>query len=111
MCRALKVLCAAPDTGTLTELKRATVSVHWELTGGATSIDELVKQLDDLTPDAVVIGAGFDDRAPRIVRERLPRARIVSVGRPLGGADAFADADGIRDAILGLPPVGGPVRA
>jgi hypothetical protein len=110
MCRALKVLCGAPDRDRLTDLKRAALSVHWELTGGATSVDELVNQVDVLQPDVVVVDAALREDAAIRVRERRPTARIVSVDGPLDGADAVADLEGVKDAILGLPPVGGPVR-
>ena len=46
MCRALKIMCAAPDPDSLRILKGATVSVSWELVGGATTAEQLVKQLD-----------------------------------------------------------------
>ena len=112
MCRALKVLCAAPDSERLAELKRAVVSVHWELAGGATSLDELVKQVDVLQPDVVVIDSALGPEVANIVRERRPTARVVAVGDPMDGADAVADAPGAaKDAILGVPPVGGPVRS
>jgi DNA-binding NarL/FixJ family response regulator len=109
MCRALKVLCAAPDRARLSELKRAAVSVHWELVGGATSEDELVNQVDGSAPDVVVIDAGIGEGAAARVRERRPHARIIMVGGRLDGVESVS-LDGVRDAILGAPPVGGPVR-
>jgi DNA-binding NarL/FixJ family response regulator len=110
MCRALKVLCAAPDQDRLTELKRAAVSAVWELTGGARSLDELVDQLSDLEPDVVVVDDRMPQDAVRRIREVRSRARVVGVGN-VSGADATASSPaGIRDAILGLPPVGGPIR-
>jgi hypothetical protein len=112
VCRALKVLCAAPGRERLAELKRATVSVHWELAGGATSVDELFSQVDVLQPDVVVIDTALGPEAAIGVRERLPIARVVAVGGPLEGVDAVADTtSAVKDAILGVPPVGGPVRS
>lgn len=111
MCRALSVLCAAPDRNRLLELKRAAASVHWELVRGATSVDELVKQIDEARPDVVVIDAAIGSDAALKVRGRMPNARIVSVGGPLDGANATAEAAGVKDAILGLPPPAGPVRS
>jgi DNA-binding NarL/FixJ family response regulator len=112
MCRALKVLCAAPDSERLAELKRAALSVHWELTGGATSSDELVNQVDVLQPDVVVIDTALGPEVAVMVRERRPTARVVAVGGPLEGADAVADTAGaVKEAIIGMPPVGGPVRS
>jgi hypothetical protein len=111
MCRALKVLCAAPDRDRLLELKRAAASVHWELVRGAIDVDELVKQIDEVHPDVVVIDGELGPDAARRVRDRMPNARIVSVGPPLEGANATAGPSGVRDAILGLPPPAGPVRS
>jgi len=110
LCRALKLLCAAPDRDCLGALKRATVAAHWELVGGATSLQELVKQADEWRPDIVVVDGGMGVGAVTGVRARLPSVRIVSVG-PLAGADEVARSlDGVREAILGLPPIGGPVH-
>jgi DNA-binding NarL/FixJ family response regulator len=111
VCRALKVLCVAPDAGRLLELKRAAVSVHWEQVGGARSVEELADQVERLAPDVVALDASMGMDAVRIVRARWPRARIVSVGGELTGADASAQPADLRDAILGVPPVGGPVRS
>ena len=41
MCRALKILCAAPDAESLRALKSATVSASWELVGGASTADRI----------------------------------------------------------------------
>ena len=38
MCRALLVVCVAPDRDSLLELKRASVGTDWELTPGATVV-------------------------------------------------------------------------
>ena len=110
MCRALKVLCAAPGPDALQALKGAAVSAAWELVGGAVTAAELVKQLDELVPDVVVVDAALPDLGIGAIRRAAPRARVVALG-PLEGADGVADSpQGIRHAILGLPPVGGPVR-
>jgi len=111
MCRALKVLCAAPGRDRLLELKRAAVSVHWELIRGATTTDELVKQVDEVRPDVIVIDGQLGPDAARRVRERMPDARIVSVGLSLEGANTNAETATVKDAILGLPPPAGPVRS
>ena len=57
MCRAMKILCAAPDAESLRALKAAAVSATWELVGGAATSEELVRQLDDHAPDVVVVDA------------------------------------------------------
>jgi DNA-binding NarL/FixJ family response regulator len=111
MCRALKVLCAAPDPDRLLELKRAAASVHWELVRGALDMEELVKQIDQLRPDVVVIDAALGADAALRVRDRMPNARILSVGGSLDGETAAADPGTVREAILGLPPPAGPVRS
>lgn len=86
------------------------MSALWELTGGARSLDELAAQLGDLEPDVVVVDDRMPEDAVRRIREVRSRARVVGVGN-VSGADATASSlDGIRDAILGLPPVGGPIR-
>ena len=103
MCRALKILCAAPTRERLAEIKRATVSVNWELVGGATSLDELGVQIAEWTPDVVVLDKGLGSVAEARAREAKERLRIVVV--------EAADAESIRQAILGLPQPGGPVRS
>lgn len=109
MCRALKILCAASTTDQLMALKRAAVSVHWELVGGAVSLPELVEHVDRHEPDVVVIDEGLGSAAVEAVRASRPSARLVTVGE-VAGADASARAvDEIRDAILGVPRPGGPV--
>jgi DNA-binding NarL/FixJ family response regulator len=109
MCRAVKVLCAAADPERLSELKRSAVAAEWELVGGASSLDELVTQLEGRRPDVLVLDAGLG--AESIVRARaaLPSVRVVTIG-PLAGADDVASLDEVRAAILGLPRPGGPVR-
>ena len=110
MCRALKVMCAAPGADSLRALKGAAVSVSWELVGGATTAGELVKQLDEYGPDVLVVDARLPDVRIDAIRAAAPRVRVIALGS-LAGADGAADTQqGIRDAILGLPPVGGPVR-
>ena len=110
MCRALKILCAAPGADSLRELKGAAVSASWELVGGATTADQLVRQLDEHAPDVVVVDARLPGVGIDAIRGAAPRARVIALGS-LAGADGAADTpQGIRDAILGLPPVGGPVR-
>jgi chemotaxis response regulator CheB len=102
MCRALKILCAAPTPERLAELKRATVTVHWELIGGATSVDELAAQIEEWNPDVVVLDKGFGSDGEARARKVKETVRIVVV--------EAADAESIRQAILGLPQPGGPVR-
>ena len=110
MCRALKVLCAAPDRDRLTALKRAAVGVAWELVGGAASLQELPDQLASWRPDVVVLDASLGTAAVRAARDSGRSVRVVSVGE-LPGSDAVVGSLAeVRDAILGVPRPGGPVR-
>jgi hypothetical protein len=109
VCRALKVLCAAPSRERLSALKRAAVSVHWELVGGALSVEELETQMADWRPDVAVVDAELLPNALSRVRALVPEARVITVGAAGGDGEA-ASLDEIRDAILGLPKPGGPVK-
>jgi len=111
MCRALKVLCAAPGRDRLGQLKRATVSTNWELVGGAASIEEVREQIDSWRPDVVVFDAALGPEAVETARAALDRVRIVTVGSAIVGADdVAASLDEVRAAVLGLPRPGGPIR-
>lgn len=110
MCRALTVLCAAPDRERLSALKGAAVSAHWELVGGALTVDELVKQLDEFKPDVVVVDATLGPEAGALARDVRPGVRVVSLGSMPGADVEAAAADDVRAAVLGIPPPGGPVR-
>ena len=102
MCRALKILCAASTPERLAEMKRATVSVNWELVGGATSVDELAGEIEEWNPDVLVLDAALAPGAESRAREVKETVRIVV-------AEAV-DADSVRQAILGLQQPGGPIR-
>jgi hypothetical protein len=109
VCRALKVLCAAPDRERLTALKYAAVSKEYELTGGATDAEALLRQIEELEPDAVVVAHELAG-AIEAVRASYPSLRIVVVGAEAEAADeSVADLQGVRSAVLGLPRPGGPV--
>jgi DNA-binding NarL/FixJ family response regulator len=111
MCRALKLLCAAPDRERLVGLKRAAVGATWELVGGATSAEELGMQVAQWRPDVVVLDASLGPEAVARVRAQSPACRIVSVGS-VDGADAVAPSlEDVRGEILGVPKPGGPVRS
>jgi len=110
MCRALKILCAAPDEESLGALKRVTVTATWELVGGASTAHELVRQLDHHAPDVVVVDAALPGVALAVIRRAAPRVRVIALGTLAGADGAAPTPERVRDAILGLPPVGGPVR-
>jgi hypothetical protein len=113
MCRALQVVCVASDASSLQELKRATVSQDWELTPGATDVEEALAQVEDRRAHVLVAWGTFDDLVNR-ARERRPGLRIVTVGKePVEvAADVnVTSVEEVRDAVLGVWPPGGPVRS
>jgi hypothetical protein len=108
MCRAVKVLCVAPDPETLAELKRAVVSADWELTPGATDEATALDQLDEEHPQVVVVVGDFDGFVAE-ARRRVPYARIVTDRDVPGASGVVADPSDVRDVIKALPRPGGPV--
>lgn len=109
MCRALKVLCAAPDAERLAELKRATVSVSWELVGGVSSLDQVAQQVELHHPDVVVVDAALGPDAVAAVVAVRPEARVVALGSLEGAHVVTPSLEGIKEAILGAPRPSGPV--
>ena len=109
MCRALKVLCAAPTAERLDALKRATVSARWELVGGATTAEALAAQVAEWEPDVVVVDASL---GPEAVRAAGTRRVIVADGEPGSpSVHAVSSMEDLRSAVLGLPPPSGPVAS
>ncbi|MFB3737988.1 MAG: hypothetical protein ACE14W_03355 [Candidatus Velamenicoccus archaeovorus] len=109
MCRALKVLCVAPDREALSELKRAAVSADWELAAGAVSQEEALAQLDAERPHVVVVVGPGAETVVAAIRQRRPYVRIVA-DRDLPGATVVAASLAeVRGAVKGLPRPGGPV--
>jgi len=105
----MTILCAAAGRDELGALKRAVVSASWELVGGATSGVELLAQLAEFRPDVIVLDARVAGVDLAEVRRARPAARVVALG-VIPGADMEASELGqLRDAILGVRPVGGPV--
>jgi hypothetical protein len=108
VCRALKVLCVAPDADALAVLKRATVSSEWELVGGATDGAEALRQLHEERPHVVVVFGPFDPFVEQAL-EAYPALRVVA-DRAFPGASAVVQGPGeIRGAVLGRTRPGGPV--
>ncbi len=103
MCRSLKVLCAASTPERLAEMKRATVSAHWELVGGATSVGEVAAQIAEWNPDVVVLDQALLPDAEARARGAKEAVRIVVV-------ESVVEGNSIREAIVGLAQPGGPVR-
>jgi hypothetical protein len=112
VCRALQVVCVAAGEPSLRTLKRAAVSADWELTAGATDAHDALAQIVDRRAHVLVAWGAFADLV-RQARQRSPALRIVAVGRTvMPEADVnLSSIKGVRDAILGIPPRGGPVRS
>jgi len=113
MCRALQVVCLAPDRDSLMELKRAAVGTEWELTPGATTADDAIAQAEDRGAHVLVAAGTAVAEAVARVRGRWPWMRVVVVADgPVEGATAVVGSlDEVRAAVKGLPQPGGPVRA
>lgn len=101
MCRALKVLCVAPDVETLAVLKRAAVSADWELAAGAIDEERALAQLHEERPHVVVVFGGVFDGFVRRVLEAYPAVRVVADHDVGGAAVVVAGLDDVRDAVLG----------
>ena len=91
-------------------MKRAAASQNWELVGGAGSAADLAVQIQEWRPDVVVLDASLGPQAIAAARKASGRIRLVSIGSMAGTDGITASLDGLRDAILGLPTPGGPVR-
>ena len=108
MCRALKVMCVAEDTASLTALKRAAVSAEWELTPGATEERAALDQIDVERPHVLVVFGAFP-LLLKLVGDRFPGMRVIS-DRQADGVTAVAGTlEDVRLLTLGMPKPGGPV--
>jgi hypothetical protein len=108
LCRALTVLCVAPDADALGDLRRATVSADWELAPGATDLRAALDQIDEERPH-VLVAFGSWGELIRLTRERFPGMRIVT-DRDAPGATAVASSlEEVRSLVKDLPRPGGPV--
>jgi hypothetical protein len=106
VCRALKVLCVAPDAAALEALRRASVSAEWELAPGATSEEEAMARLHEQRPHVLVVFGAFPGLVDRAL-EAYPFLRVIA-DREMPGAVAVGSVDEVRAAVKGS---GGPVRA
>jgi hypothetical protein len=104
------VLCAAPDRRRLVEIKRAVTGAEWELVGGAVSAGELLEQVAGYGPHVVVLDADLGPGMVDRVRAASEGIRVVAVGHAAGADQEVAALEDLRDAVLGLPRPGGPVR-
>ena len=85
MCRAVKVLCVAPDEQSLVALRKATVASEWELTTGATNETDALALVDAERPPAGGGGAGAPRAGGRGAR-RAPPPRPGGRVRRAGGS-------------------------
>jgi len=108
VCRAVVVLCVAPDAEALAALKRATVSAEWELAPGATDETGAVGQIDAERPHVLVVFGPFG-RLVALVRERFPAMRIVTDRDAPGATVVATSLEEVRGLVKGLPAPGGPV--
>lgn len=108
MCRALKVLCVASDSESLTELKNATVSAEWELAPGATNEADAMGQIDAERPH-VLVAFGPYERLVALVGERFPGMRVIADRDTPGATDVATSLREVRGLIEGSPRPGGPV--
>ena len=106
MCRALKVLCVAPDAAALNELRRATVSAEWELAPGATSGEDALARLHEERPHVLVVFGPFPGLVERAL-EAYPFLRVIA-DRDAPSATVVGSVQEVRGAVKGS---GGPVRS
>jgi hypothetical protein len=106
VCRAVTVLCVAPDREQLMALKQAVVAAEWELTAGATDLRAALDQIDTERPHAMVVVGPFEELVA-MVAERFPGMQIVA-DRQMPGATILAEMSDAREALRARPP-GGPV--
>ena len=108
MCRAVKVLCVAPDGETLVALKRSVVAAEWELCPGATDLRGAADQLDAERPNALVVFGPFEDLVA-MVAERFPGMSIVTDRAMPGASIVVAGLSDTRAALRAQPRPGGPI--
>ena len=108
MCRALKVLVVASDDESLRMLRGSAVSAEWELTPGATTVEDAIAIVDAERPHVVVAFGPFEPLTV-LLRERFPGMRIVA-DRDLPGASVVVSGpQEVREAVKAAPPSRGPV--
>jgi hypothetical protein len=107
VCRAVTVMCVAPDDDQLRALKRAVVAAEWELTAGATDLRSALDQIDAERPHAMVVVGPFEELVA-MVAERFPGMRIVA-DREMPGATVVAEMSDAREALRLQRRPGGPV--
>jgi hypothetical protein len=107
VCRAVTVMCVAPDVDQLRALKQAVVAAEWELTPGATDLRSALDQVDAERPHAMVVVGPFEELVA-MVAERFPGMRIVA-DHEMPGATVVAGMSDAREALRMQRRPGGPV--
>ena len=111
MCRALIVVCVAPDRESLAALKRAAVGTEWELAPGAVTPGDAVAQVEERRAHVLVV-SGPAAEVAGAARARWPYLRILVVGEQVPEASAVVGSlEEVRGAVRATPPPGGPVRS
>jgi hypothetical protein len=108
MCRAVTVLCVAPDAERLQELKRATVAAEWELAPGAIETREALDQLDSYRPHALVVSGAFEELVA-LAAGRFPAITIVADHEMPGVTTVVTGPTDVRAALRAQRRPGGPV--
>jgi hypothetical protein len=108
MCRAVKVLCVAPDRDQLVALKQEVVAADWELSPGATDLRSALDQLDVERPHAMVVFGPFEELVAR-TSDRFPGMRIVTDREMPGSSVVVEKRSDARAALRAQPRPGGPV--
>jgi hypothetical protein len=107
VCRAVTVICVAPDREQLKTLKQAVVAAEWELTAGATDVRSALDQIDVERPHAMVVVGPFEELVA-MVAERFPGMRIVT-DHEMPRATVVAEMSDAREALRMQRRPGGPV--
>ena len=109
MCRAVKVLCVAPDLDALRTLKNATVSAEWELAPGAVDLRGALDQIDAERPHILVAFGPFEELVA-LASKRFPGMRVVTDRDTPGATVVATSMEDVRGLLHGAPRPGGPVR-
>ncbi len=108
MCRALKVLCVAPDGDRLAALKRAAVSAEWELAPGAADEASALEQLEAEHPHVVVVVGELDGFVVE-ARRRYPFLRILTDRASADATAVIDDLGDVREAVKAVQRPAGPI--
>lgn len=108
MCRAVTVLCVAPDRERLHALKQAAVAAEWELCPGATDLREALDQIDVHRPHAMVAIGPFEELVA-LVADRFPAMQIVTDHEMPGATKVVPAMSDVRATLRMQRRPGGPV--